>query len=98
MLLNLKKSIALSILLLTTSAFTTKIFAQDIPKPSVTINESQNLCHADLGKEIDAIINRPQWKRSRWGILIQPLDSDTPIYSHDSDRYFTPASNVKLLT
>ncbi len=98
MLLNFKKSLALSILLLTTPAFTTKIFAQDIPKPSATIDESQNLCHADLGKEIDAIINRPEWKRSRWGILIQPLNSDTPIYSHDSDRYFTPASNVKLLT
>jgi D-alanyl-D-alanine carboxypeptidase/D-alanyl-D-alanine-endopeptidase (penicillin-binding protein 4) len=92
-LLNLGKSIALSILLLTIPAF-----ANATSKPSATINESQNLCHADLGKEIDAIINRPQWKRSRWGIIIQPLNSDIPIYSHDSDRYFTPASNVKLLT
>jgi D-alanyl-D-alanine carboxypeptidase/D-alanyl-D-alanine-endopeptidase (penicillin-binding protein 4) len=57
-----------------------------------------NTCSTDLGKEIDAIINRPEWKRSRWGISIQSLDSNTLIYSHDSDRYFTPASNAKLLT
>jgi serine-type D-Ala-D-Ala carboxypeptidase/endopeptidase (penicillin-binding protein 4) len=95
---NLVKSIALSILLLTIPAFSTEVFAKDESKRSQTINESQNLCHADLGKEIDAIIKRPEWKRSRWGILIQSLNSDTPIYSHDSDRYFTPASNVKLLT
>ncbi|MBD0307353.1 MAG: D-alanyl-D-alanine carboxypeptidase/D-alanyl-D-alanine-endopeptidase, partial [Microcoleus sp. T1-bin1] len=34
----------------------------------------------------------------RWGILIQPLSSTTTLYSRDAQKYFIPASNVKLLT
>jgi len=47
------------------------------------------------------VINRPQFRRARWGILVEPLAADAtkpPLYSHDAQRYFIPASNVKLLT
>jgi D-alanyl-D-alanine carboxypeptidase/D-alanyl-D-alanine-endopeptidase (penicillin-binding protein 4) len=68
-----------------------KVFADSIP----TVNSS---CFANVSNEIDAVINRPEWRRSRWGVLIQPLNSQTPIYTHDAEKYFTPASNLKLLT
>ena len=61
---------------------------------------SASLCPAQLPGAIDAVINRPQFRRARWGILIEPLSPATtrPLYSHDAERYFIPASNVKLLT
>ncbi|WP_445301409.1 D-alanyl-D-alanine carboxypeptidase/D-alanyl-D-alanine endopeptidase [Microcoleus sp. Pol10D4] len=57
-----------------------------------------DICPADLGAQVDAIANRPEFSRSRWGILIQPLSSTTTLYSRDATKYFIPASNAKLLT
>lgn len=59
---------------------------------------SKRLCSRDLKTEIDKIINRPEWARSRWGILIETVDSEETLYSLDAQKYFIPASNVKLLT
>jgi D-alanyl-D-alanine carboxypeptidase/D-alanyl-D-alanine-endopeptidase (penicillin-binding protein 4) len=47
---------------------------------------------------IENILSRPEISRSHWGILIETLDSQQTIYNKDSERFFTPASNVKLLT
>jgi D-alanyl-D-alanine carboxypeptidase/D-alanyl-D-alanine-endopeptidase (penicillin-binding protein 4) len=57
-----------------------------------------NICPGELGAQVDAIANRPEFSRSRWGILIQPLSSTATLYSRDAQKYFIPASNVKLLT
>ncbi|MBW4574052.1 MAG: D-alanyl-D-alanine carboxypeptidase/D-alanyl-D-alanine-endopeptidase [Aphanothece sp. CMT-3BRIN-NPC111] len=56
------------------------------------------ICPAQLGDAIDAVTNRPQFARSRWGILIQKLSSSDTLYARDRSRYFIPASNVKLFT
>lgn len=56
------------------------------------------ICPADLGTAIEAIISRPEFKRSQWGISIQTLDSNRILYALNADRYFIPASNAKLLT
>ena len=57
-----------------------------------------NLCPAQLGAAIESITNHPQFGRGRWGVLIQTLSSSQTLYSHDAQKYFVPASNVKLLT
>lgn len=57
-----------------------------------------SICPAELPTAIDSIIADPLFERARWGILVQPLMSQRPLYSHNGDRYFIPASNVKLLT
>lgn len=57
-----------------------------------------DICPGELGAKVDAIANRAEFSRSRWGILIQPLSSTATLYSRDSTKYFIPASNVKLLT
>ena len=59
---------------------------------------SGDICPGELGAQVDAIANRPEFSRSRWGILIQPLSSTATLYSRDAQKYFIPASNVKLLT
>lgn len=60
--------------------------------------ELGDVCTGELGAKIEAIANRPEFNRSRWGILIQPLSSAPILYSRDAQKYFIPASNVKLLT
>ncbi len=64
------------------------------------------ICPAQLSDKISAITNRSEFRRSRWGILVQTLGDPCGIceaarqtlYAHDAERYFIPASNVKLLT
>lgn len=54
-------------------------------------------CRADLARQLDTIAEQPLLKKARLGILIE-TQSGQVIYSRDADRYFVPASNVKLLT
>ena len=63
-----------------------------------TATVAGDICPGELGAQVDAIANRAEFSRSRWGILIQPLSSAATLYSRDSQKYFIPASNVKLLT
>ncbi len=60
--------------------------------------ELGDICAGELGAKVDAIANRAEFSRSRWGISIQPLSSGAILYSRDANKYFIPASNVKLLT
>lgn len=55
------------------------------------------LCPAELDTAIESVTNRPEFSKERWGILIQTASADT-LYSQDAQKYFIPASNVKILT
>lgn len=71
-----------------------------VPPPSAAkqLNSPKPLCPGNLGAAIEAIANRPQFRRGRWGILIQTLSPSHTLYSRDAQNYFVPASNAKLLT
>lgn len=84
------KGIAVSLLVLILGR-TPQVVAQT---PTV----AGDICAGELGAKVDAIANRAEFSRSRWGILIQPLSSTATLYSRDAAKYFIPASNVKLLT
>lgn len=60
--------------------------------------QSSRLCAAQLSPTIENITNRPQFQRLRWGILVQSLATSQTLYSRDAQKFFIPASNVKLLT
>ena len=66
--------------------------------PVAPTTSTKSICSSQLGTAIDAVINRPLFSRVRWGILIQPLSTGPTLYSRDAQKYFTPASNLKLLT
>ena len=68
----------------------TEDFPTDTPREQV--------CNLSLEAGINQIVNRPEWRRSRWGILIQTLDTEETLYSLNAEKYFLPASNVKLFT
>jgi serine-type D-Ala-D-Ala carboxypeptidase/endopeptidase (penicillin-binding protein 4) len=57
-----------------------------------------SICPAQLPEKVAAITNRAEFRRSRWGILVQTLGKRQTLYAQDAERYFIPASNVKLLT
>lgn len=65
---------------------------------SVRANPVAPICSRDLAPQIDAIVNRPNFARSRFGVMIQTLRTRQTLYSRDADRFFIPASNVKILT
>ena len=73
-----------------------KIAQAQTPVPEVT--NTKSICPTQLPSAINNIINRPQFSRVRWGILVKPLSSDNILYSQDSQKYFIPASNMKLFT
>ena len=78
------------------------LFALTTPKAALAREKSQfdvpRLCRNDLPSAIEKIINRPELARSRWGIEIQTLEEGTSLYSLNGDKFFTPASSLKLLT
>lgn len=59
---------------------------------------AQAACPVDLPQAMTEQITQPQWARSRWGIVIQDLESGAVLYRHNAEQYFLPASNAKLLT
>jgi serine-type D-Ala-D-Ala carboxypeptidase/endopeptidase (penicillin-binding protein 4) len=56
------------------------------------------VCANKLTTAINDIIDRPELRRYRWGIVVQALGSPTQLYNRDGDKLFIPASNVKLIT
>ncbi|MBD2449369.1 D-alanyl-D-alanine carboxypeptidase/D-alanyl-D-alanine-endopeptidase [Nostoc sp. FACHB-152] len=91
------KKISLSLILLfigTHIGITQQAVKAQTPTPATTTS----FCSAQLEASINTVINRPLFSRARWGILIKNLASTQTLYSHDAQKYFTPASNAKLLT
>ncbi|MDX2213104.1 MAG: D-alanyl-D-alanine carboxypeptidase/D-alanyl-D-alanine-endopeptidase [Oculatellaceae cyanobacterium bins.114] len=67
------------------------------PEPQLTA-QATGVCPAQLPAQIGAIANRPGLQRSRWGILVQRLDTGETLFAQEAQRFFIPASNTKLLT
>ncbi|BAY23025.1 D-alanyl-D-alanine carboxypeptidase/D-alanyl-D-alanine-endopeptidase [Calothrix sp. NIES-2100] len=94
-----KITVGLMLLFLTSQiSVTQKTATAQAPTPVAPATTTKQICPAQLLTSIDAIINRPLFSRARWGILVQPLSSGQTLYSRDAQKYFTPASNTKLLT
>jgi D-alanyl-D-alanine carboxypeptidase/D-alanyl-D-alanine-endopeptidase (penicillin-binding protein 4) len=52
----------------------------------------------DLDARLEAILSRPEYKHSRWGLFVVDADSGKPVYEHRADELFAPASVTKLFT
>ncbi len=70
------------------------------PGSAAVAQPSPPSCPAQLGETLEAIAAASLGPQARWGALIQPLAevAPPPLYAHNPRQYFTPASNVKLLT
>src|SRR6266480_3827885 len=54
--------------------------------------------HVSLKKQIETILSQPDLSRGFWGIEITSVTNGKVLYSLNSDKLFTPASNTKLFT
>jgi serine-type D-Ala-D-Ala carboxypeptidase/endopeptidase (penicillin-binding protein 4) len=50
----------------------------------------------DLAARIESIITGPDYKHSRWGVLVIDASTQQPVYAHNADMLFAPASVTKL--
>jgi serine-type D-Ala-D-Ala carboxypeptidase/endopeptidase (penicillin-binding protein 4) len=68
------------------------------PAPVATPPALPAVCASQLPARINAIVDRPELRRYRWGIVVRSLNGANEFYKRDGDRLFIPASNVKLIT
>ena len=54
------------------------------------------LAAQELPNAIKAVIDKPEYKHARWGILIADSKTGDTIYSRNADTFFAPASVTKL--
>ena len=86
----------LSLFLSTQIAVTQQTAKAQIPVTPTT--STKTICPAQLKPAVDTITNSPEFRRVRWGILVKNLADEQTLYSRDAEKYFNPASNIKLLT
>ncbi len=55
------------------------------------------LCPADLSARVEAIADRPELNHARLGVQVETLAGEV-VYSRQGDRFFLPASNIKLFS
>ncbi len=97
--MNQKITVGLMLLFVGTQiSIPQKAATAQTPTPIAPASTTKAICPNQLGKSIDTVINRPVFNRVRWGILVQPVSSGQTLYSRDAQKYFTPASNTKVLT
>ncbi|NUN65493.1 D-alanyl-D-alanine carboxypeptidase/D-alanyl-D-alanine-endopeptidase [Pseudanabaena biceps] len=61
--------------------------------------KSDRLCPSQFQEEVKKIVQSPKLKPSRVGVFVQTNESiPRTLADLDSDRYFLPASNIKLFT
>ena len=51
-----------------------------------------------LASHVEAIVRRPAYSHSSFGLAVYDLDKRRTLYTHDGQRYFLAASTTKLLT
>ncbi len=78
------------IAILPTQAQSSRLIADSQTSPAI--------CPSQLPTAINEIIDRPELRRYRWGIVVRSLNGTNQLYNRDGDRLFIPASNQKLIT
>jgi serine-type D-Ala-D-Ala carboxypeptidase/endopeptidase (penicillin-binding protein 4) len=61
------------------------------PPPVVRAGEA-------LAEKIDVVVDSPQYKHSKWGILVVDAESGQTVYARNPETLFAPASVTKLYT
>jgi D-alanyl-D-alanine carboxypeptidase len=72
--------------------------ARPKPQASPSGSEANSGAERELGKVIDQAIDESEIAEARWGIAVVSLRDGHTIYGRNSDKLFTPASNMKIYT
>ena len=66
--------------------------------PSIVAGDPSSTSRPALGRFIDSLVDVPEFRSAQWGILVVDLGTGETLYTHNADKLFMPASNMKLLT
>lgn len=97
-------ALCLASILIARSGFQAKEKAKTSPTPApksaaqVTPIAPPQPGDASLAQEIDRAIDESDQKQARWGVFVLSMKDGRVLYSRNSDRLFTPASNMKVYT
>ncbi|MDX6444708.1 MAG: hypothetical protein QOH71_1782 [Blastocatellia bacterium] len=67
-------------------------------KTSTPDTLSKQPADAALAQKIDQAIDSSELTRARWGVFVMSMKDGRVLASHNGDRLFTPASNMKIYT
>ena len=51
-----------------------------------------------LAERVQQVIDRPEYRRSSFGVAFYDLDANTPVFTLNADKLFVPGSTTKLVT
>lgn len=68
-----------------------------LAQESVNVKEKK-ICASNLNQEIESIINQPSRQKENWGVVIENIKDNQVLYQVNENKFFIPASNIKLLT
>src|SRR6266478_938060 len=77
-----------------------KVSSNPAAKPETVKSQGQTNEIADpaLAELIDRALDQSDVRTARWGVFVMSLNDGRVLYSHDADKPFTPASNMKVYT
>lgn len=65
------------------------------------IDSSHNISQTSISEfqqQLDDIFNDQSFRNANWGVIIQSLETGEYLYKRNEDKFFIPASNLKLFT
>jgi D-alanyl-D-alanine carboxypeptidase/D-alanyl-D-alanine-endopeptidase (penicillin-binding protein 4) len=68
--------------------------SQSSQPPAVSTSSSA----AELGRNLDRLIDESEFREARWGVFVMSLKDGRVLYSRNADKAIAPASNLKLYT
>lgn len=54
--------------------------------------------NGSLARRVQQVMDRPEFRHAQFGVEFYSLDTGKPVYAHNADKFFVPASTTKLLT
>lgn len=90
------KKTLLNIFVLVLFACSASVFGQGVRKDT-----SKNFAYSTIPEfwsQMNDIFNDPNFNNAQWGVVIQSLETGEYFYKRNEDKFFMPASNLKLFT
>lgn len=87
-------------LIITLTLFSVNSYSQDSLEV-ITADSLELFTYSTLPEfreQMDDIFNDPTFSNSHWGVVIQSLETGEYFYKRNEDKFFVPASNMKLFT